>query len=240
MLRRRTAERSFDILDSRSVFGWIKYQLKPPNKKKIILAEYKETMSDNNIYPSVLSYCHNPIRIAITECEFCHKTHSLKMFFNGVIWQQVKNDTCPYSEKRKHLLPNYQHSPIKMIPPNKKIVSIITSKSSNDMDYNTRLNDIKFIQLSGEHPIANPNQKWAETRNNNNKNTHPLGLLHNVIHGIRDVTSKQTYNVKFNTIVTVKTIPGRYHYTQRHVTFTPHVIVYTIPANKANYIQKII
>ena len=196
-------------------------------------------MSDNNIYPSVLSYCHNPIRIAITECEFCHKTHSLKMFFNGNIWQQVKNDKCPYSEKQKHL-PKYPHSPIKIITPKTKIVSIITS--SNDMDYNTRLNDIKFIQLSGELPIANPipNQKWAETRNNNNKNTHRLGLLHNVIHGIRDVTSKQTYNVKFNTIVTVKTIPGRYHYNQRHVTFTPYVMVHTIPSNDAIYIQKII
>ena len=242
MLRRRTCERNFDILDTRSVFGWIQYQLKPPNQKTNLMVEYNETICENNTYPRVISNNHNPSRIVITVCEFCHKTHSLKMFFNGVIWKQLTNNTCPYSEKRKHLLPNYQHSPIKMIPRKKKIVSIITSKSSNDMDYNTRLNDINFIQLSGEHPIENPipNQNWTETRKNNNKNTHRLGLLHNVIHGIRDVTSKQTYNVKFNTIVTVKTIPGRYHYTQRHVTFTPYVIVHTIPSNEAIYIQKII
>ena len=212
MLRIRNNERNLDMLDTSRVFGWVKHQLKQPKKQKY----------DHDTYPRVLLNDFNTSRSITTACELCHEIHRVRLNFNGISWHQVTNNSvCPYPQKCQNILPN-------IITPNKNIVS-----SSYDMDDNTRLNNITYIPLHGEHLIENPitNEKWAETRINNEKNTHRIGLLHTVLNGIREVTTKQTYHVTFNNIVMVKTIPGRHHHYQRHVTFSEYIMVRLIPSN---------
>ena len=263
MLQRRTTERNLDILDTSCFFGWLKYQLKPPNTKKYLTEYHESILSGDKTYPKVVSDDVNPCIIVTIECEFCQKIHRVRMYCNGVSWQQVTNkNACPYGQKCQRILPKCQDSlpkcqdsPLKcqniipkMISPNKyypqddftKLVSILSPISSYDMDDNTRLDDITFILLNDENPMENPiaKEKWDETRINNDKNTRRVGLLHNVLHGIRDVNTKQTYHVTFNKSVQLKSIPGRHHYNQRHVTFTSHVMVTIIPSNHGISTQK--
>ena len=221
--------RKSDILDSNSITKWIFGQFRQPKKKEIITKYHMSILVCTKIYPRPLSNDYNPCRYITTECEICHETHKIRVFYNGSSWKQVKNGhVCTTTLNRQHSLSD-------ITTRKNKLASIDRSKYDGVNDTKDSCN-IRFVEINDLHSTDDQLAKddWAVNHIETNKNTHSVALNPKVILVVGITTNKKQRRVRFNSSVQVKTIPinrQTKYANQLHVTFTSHVEVYIIPSN---------